>query len=110
MCNYVCEKTFYVAHENIYEFTSDLSNDFRILNKWFCDNYKLLNIDKCYFMALKSSSNLWLLLQIVKIPIGKKILEIAIENKLDFLHRVRNIYKVANQMVSTIFIISNYID
>ena len=41
-----------------YEFISDLSNDFRILNKWFCDNYKLLNIDRCYFMTLKSSSNL----------------------------------------------------
>ena len=110
MCNYGDEKTFYVAHENIYELISDLSNDFRILNKWFCDNYKLLNIDRCYFMTLKSSSNLWLLLQIVKIPIGKKILEIAIENKLDFSHRVRNIYKVANQMVSTIFISSSYID
>ena len=113
MSNYADEKTFFVVNKNINEFINDLSNNFRILTKWFHETYKSLNIDVCYFMTLSIQAQIFGFFHknvVSKISIGEKILEIAKRNQLNFPYGVKNIYIVANQKVSALCIISNYID
>ena len=73
----------------------------------------VLNHDKCHFMTLcfqDQNFNFHYKNVVVKNSAEEKILEITTDNKLNFICQIINIYIVANQKLSALCRISNYIE
>ena len=52
VCNYADDNTSFAFGKTFDEVTSKLKNDFLILDKWFFNNFLVLNSEKCHFMTL----------------------------------------------------------
>ena len=63
---------------------NSVSHDFTILSKWFCNNFMVLNPDKCSFMLLGVDNEL-------KNSKQEKVLGVTIDNKLNFATHLSNI-------------------
>ena len=113
ICNYNDDNTLYSANKNINQTITDRSNDFQTLTKWCYDNYMVLNPDKFHFMTLglqDKNFNFHYENIVIRSSAEEKILGITIRNKLNFKSHIINISTVANQKLSALCKILNYID
>ena len=113
ICNYADDNTLHSANKNISQIISDCSNDLETLVKWFYDTYMVLNPDKCHFMTLgfeDQNFDFHYENVVIRNSAQEKILEITIDNKLNFKFHIISICTVANQKLSAFCKISNYVD
>ena len=92
--------TLYTSDKNISKITSSLGHDFTILSKWFCNNFMVLNPDKCSFMLLGADDELQTNLvcgnETLKNSKQEKVLGVTIDKKLNFSTHLSNITENAN--------------
>ena len=113
ICNHTDDNTPYSANKNMSQIIGDLSNDFDTPIKWFHDSYMVLNFDKCHFITpgfQDHNFDFHYKNTVIKNSAEEKILGITRDNKLNFKAHIINICIVANQKLSALCIISNYID
>ena len=81
-------------------------NDFLILEKWFFNNFLVLNSDKCHFVTLWTPNTLAnFKFENIKIKnsVSEKLLGVIIDNKLDFTEHLDTVCKNANLKFSKMF-------
>ena len=87
LANYADDSTLYTSDKSISNIMNSLSH-FTILSKWFCNNYMVLNPDKCSFMLLgvddELQTNLVCGNETPKSSKQEKVLGVTINNKLSF--------------------------
>ena len=74
-------------------------NDFLILEKWFFNNFLVLNPDKCHFVTLWTPNTLAnFKFENIKIKnsVSEKLLGVIIDNKLDFTEHLNTVCKKTN--------------
>ena len=99
LCNYADDNTQYVCGKDFNQVIRTLRKDFLILEKWFYDNYFVLNPDKCHFMTLGIKNDLPDFTynnSIIKNCASEKLLGVIIDNKLDFKEHLTKVCKNAN--------------
>ena len=88
-----------------------LENNTNILLNWFKLNEMKSNNDKCHLFIVNSQDNI--------ITVGNekitgsssvKLLGITIDNKLNFIEHIENIFKKANQNIHALARIDQYLD
>ena len=52
LCNNADDNTMYSSDKNSDIVISRFRHDFAIISQWFCENYMILNPDKCHFLTL----------------------------------------------------------
>ena len=88
---------------------SRLRHDFAIISEWFYENYMVLNPHKYHFLTLgfnKSFPDFSFKNTIIKNITEEKILEIVIDNNLNFKSNMKKICEKANQKLSALARIS----
>ena len=101
--NYVDDTTLYSIGENRNTNRNVLNKNVLSLQKWFYDNYMVLNPGKCCYMSFGSTpdkSDL-ILEESTKILSAEEyaILRVAIDNRLTFYNHLKNLCKkVANKL------------
>ena len=93
--NYADDATLYSVGENHNTNRNILSKNVLSLQKWFYDNYMVLNPGKCCYMSFGSNpdqSDL-ILEDSTKVPSAEKyvILRVAIDNRLTFYNHLKNL-------------------
>ena len=58
VCNYANDNTLFAFGKNFDKVTRNLQKDFIILDKWFSNNFHILNSDKCHFMTYGAPNTL----------------------------------------------------
>ena len=103
LSNYADDTTLYSIGENHNTNRNILNKKFLSLQKWFYDNYMVLNPGKCCYMSLDSNpdkSHL-ILEDSTKIPSAEEyvVLGVTIDNRLTFYNHLKNLYKkIANKL------------
>ena len=97
LSNYADGTTLYSVGENHNPNESILNKKFLSLQKWFYDNFMVLNPGKCYYMSFGSSpdkSDL-ILEDSTKIPSAEEyiVLRVTINNMLAFYKHLKNLCK-----------------
>ena len=110
LCNYADDNTLYACHRNFKIVEDNLKSNFNILIDWFHNNYMILNPNKCSFMVLGQNNPQELTFEnfTLKNTKEEKVLGITIDNELKFDTHLKNICKKANQKLSVLSRISNY--
>ena len=111
LCNYADDNTQYVCGKDFNQVIKTLRKDFLILEKWFYDNYFVLNPDKCHFMTLGIKNDLpdsTYNNSIIKNCASEKLLGVIIDNKLDFKEHLTKVCKNANLKLNALYRISAY--
>ena len=57
LSNYADDKTLYAIGDDHMTNRNNLIKNFSSLQRWFYDNYMMLNPDKCYYMSLGSNAD-----------------------------------------------------
>ena len=86
-----------------------LKHDFAIVSEWFYENYVVHNPDKCHFLTLGFNEpfpDFSFKNTIIKNATEEKILEIVIDNNLNFKSHMKKICEKANQKLSALARIS----
>ena len=86
-----------------------LKHDFAIASEWFYENYVIHNPDKCHFLTLGFNEpfpDFSFKNTIIKNATEEKILEIVIDNNLNFKSHMKKICVKANQKLSALSRIS----
>ena len=103
LSNYAYDTTLYSIGENHNTTRNILNKNFLSLQKWFYDNYMVLNPGKCCYMSFGSNpdkSDL-ILEDSTKIPSAEEyaILGVTIDNRLTFNNHLKNLCKkIANKL------------
>ena len=97
LSNYADGTTLYSVGENHNPNESILNKNFLSLQKWFYDNFMVLNPGKCYYMSFGSNpdkSDL-ILEDSTKIPSAEEyiVLRVTINNMLAFYKHLKNLCK-----------------
>ena len=91
-----------------------MNKDFLCLQKWFYDNYMVLNPGKCCFMSLGSNipNNDLILEDSTKIPSAEEyiVLGITIDNKLTFYNHLKQLCKKVANKLNALTRIAPYLD
>ena len=90
-----------------------LSNDFRIIENWFHENFMVLNAKKCHYMCFGTGSeNNDFIFDGKKLSNSceEKILGVIIDNKLKFGPHIRSMCKDAAQKLGVLNRISSLLD
>ena len=109
--NYADDNTPYAFESDIDTLIETLEHDTNILFTWFEKNEMKSNNDKCHLIIINNIDNI-IKLKGEEITGGKsvKLLDVTIDNKLNFNEHVTKIYKKANQKVHALKRISKYLD
>ena len=103
LCNNADDNTMYSSDKNSDIVISRFRHDFAIISQWFCENYMILNPDKCHFLTLgfnKSFPDFSFKNTIIKNVTGERILGIVIDNNINFKSHMKKMYEKANQKIS----------
>ena len=113
ICNFADDNTLYVSDNTIDKVMYRLKSDLSKLNHWFSINSLVANPSKfqLMFLGLKASTNLSLNIENLKIVATDKVdlLGVCIDNKLSFSTHITNICKAANNKLSAIIRLRNYL-
>ena len=99
LCNYADDNTLYSYDKDCNQIMNSLRSDFSILQKWFQNNFLVLNPGKCHFMLLGAknfSPDFICNGIIIKHSTSEKLLGVIIENKLEFKEHISKMCKKAN--------------
>ena len=58
LCNYADDNTLYAISKDLHVVKSNLQVNFAIMQKWFYENYMVLNSGKCHFMLIGNHDEL----------------------------------------------------
>ena len=93
--NYADDTTLYSIGENHNTNRNILNTNFLSLQKWFYDNYMVLNPGKCCYMSFGSNPDKrdMILEDGTKIPFTEEyvILGVTIDNRLTFYNHIKNL-------------------
>ena len=114
LSNYADDTTLYSVGENHNTNRNILIKSFLSLQKWFYDNYMVLNQGKCCYMSFGSNpdkSDL-ILEDSTKIPSAEEyaILGVAIDNRLTFNNHLKNLCKKIANKLNALTRIAPYLD
>ena len=114
LSNYDDDTTLYSIGENHNTNRNILIKSFLSLQKWFYDNYMVLNQGKCCYMSFGSNpdkSDL-ILEDSTKIPSAEEyaILGVTIDNRLTFNNYLKNLYKKIANKLDALIRIAPYLD
>ena len=98
LANYAEDSTMYTSDSTI---IGSLRHEFTILSKWFYNKFMVRNPEKSSFMLLGVDDPLQTNLvcgdQILEKTIQEKVLDVTLDNKLNFAAHLLNITKNANK-------------
>ena len=97
VCNYADDNTLFAFDKNIDEVTRKLQNDFLILDKWFFNNFLVLNSYKRNFTTLGTPNilpNFKCKNITIKNSVSEKLLGAIIDNKLDFTEHLNTVCNI----------------
>ena len=103
---------FFVKNSELTNYADD-STLYSCVTKWFCENYMVLNSDKCHFMDLgKNTENETYFFNNTEMKNSneEKILGITVGNKLKFKSHVKNFRKKASQKIWALSRLTNYLN
>ena len=103
---------FFVKNSDLTNY-ADGSTLYSCVTKWFCENYMVLNSDKCHFMDLgKNTENETYFFNNTEMKNSneEKILGTTIGNKLKFKSHVKNLRKKASQKIWALSRLTNYLN
>ena len=104
---YADDNTSYVSGDIIANIIKSLEDDFINLSKWFLDNQRKENGNKCHFITNKQSCmNLKIGNMNIENSTCKKLLGVKVDKKLNFNEHLDGITKMANYKVSAVSTIS----
>ena len=116
LCNYADDNTIWLSSTDMNELTDDLESEAAILNKWFYENFLLLNGDKSKPITSKSNrSNL----EESKIQINGsnliesknvKLLRVTLDHQLRLEEHIKVFCKEAGKKVNALARIASYMD
>ena len=114
LSNYADDTTLYSIGENHNTNRNILIKSFLSLQKWFYDNYMVLNQGKCCYMSFGSNpdkSDL-ILEDSTKIPSAEEyaILGVTIDNRLTFNNHLKNLCKKIANKLNALTRIAPYLD
>ena len=112
VCNYADDNTLFTFGKTFEEVTRKLQSDFLVLDKWFFNNFFVLNSEKCHFMTLGTPNALpsFKCKDItIKNSASEKLLGVIIDNKLDFTEHLNTVCKKANLKLQVLNKVSRFL-
>ena len=111
LCNYADDNTLFSHGNNITTIKNDLEQDFSKLDKWFNENYMVLNPEKCHFMCLgpNISTNENFTYKQFKLENSseEKLLGVKIDKNLNFDSHIKDICKAAGRKLNALLRLCN---
>ena len=104
--------TLYKSGKNMQKIKNDLKRDFRILHKWFHENYMVLNPGKCHYIVIGDDDptrKIVLNNNEIASSNEEKLLGIHLDSKLNFDSHITSLCKKAGQKRSALARINHYL-
>ena len=104
--------TLYKSGKNMQKIKNDLKRDFRILHKWFHENYMVLNPGKCHYIVIGDDDptrKIVLNNNEIASSNEEKLLGIHLDSKLNFDSHITSLCKKAGQKRSALERINHYL-
>ena len=112
LANDADDNTPYTMNKDIDDVLNTLVNDTNILKDWFRNNYFLLNNDKCNLLITNHDEDISLKLgnEIITGKKWVKLLDIKVDNKLDFSEHASSICRKANLKLHVLARVSKFMN
>ena len=113
LSNYADENKLYSSGNDLEKVKQTLRQDFKIVTKWFYENYMVLNSGKNHFMCLgQNTVNETFIYNNIEMKNSKeeKILGAIIDNELRFKSHVKSLCKKASPKIWALSRLINYLN
>ena len=114
ICSFVDGTTLFTSDMDINRVISGLEIDSALSSKWFCDNYLMLNEEKCYLITLGTNYTDAISMKIGSSTIHEsnqeKLLGVIIDNRLRFEDPISNLCKKVSNKLYALSGISHLLD
>ena len=112
LANYADDNTPFSISPSLDTLLNDLKCEVVVLNKWFNDNYFMMNADKCKLLVTKHSEGTSLTIneELIKGSKSVKLLGVTLDNKLEFNEHVAQLCSKVSKKVHALARISPFMD
>ena len=111
LCNYADDNTLYTLGKNLGKLKLDLQSNLSILQKWFYENYMILNPGKCHDVLLGAHIHIdYISLNNIEIESSRNqaLLGVILDSDLKFDVHIKSLYRKAAQKLSALSRINKY--